>query len=88
MDEYLQRRQQLINVDRARRVDASSSAKDASLARLAQDADSIFREIRALEAESIWGPESDSPASVDDPTHIFPGMAFLTGKRSRAYLPL
>ena len=85
MDEYLERRQQLINVDRARRIDASPSAKDVSLARLSQDADSIFREIRALEAESIWGPESDPPAAVDDPTHIFPGMAFLTGERSRAY---
>lgn len=80
MEEYIHRREQLISLDRARRIDVNPSPKDPKLSRLERDADFIFREIRALEATSIWGPESDPPASVDDPALIFPGMAFLTGE--------
>lgn len=85
MEEYLHRREQLINLDRARRIDLNPPPKDPQLSRLENDADLIFRKIRTLEETSIWGPESDPLASADDPTHIFPGMAFLTGEPVHHY---
>lgn len=40
------------------------------------EADKVVRKIRAMEAETIW--KADYPSIP----HPFPGMEFLTGKRS------
>ena len=78
MDEYFHRREQLIALDRAGRVDHGGRAVQYD--RIADDADSIVRDIRAEEALSIWGPDSNAAQHADDATHVFPGMGFLTGE--------
>ena len=78
MDQYLHRREQLIAVDRGLRIDHGEAA--ARYERLADDADSIVRDIRAAEALEVWGPDSNAAHKADDGTHVFPGMGFLTGE--------
>lgn len=80
LENYSVHRQALINDDRSLRREFLPS----SLAHRSQkeaEADRIVREIRTLEAETIW--RADYP----DIPHPFPGMEFLTGMlRSRTYL--
>ncbi len=76
MDDYFHRRELLIHQDKARRVD---SRRADNLSQLELQADMIVRDIRTAEAISVWGVEQDSRGD-EDPTHMFPGMAFLTGK--------
>ncbi len=75
LKEYYARREQLIAEDRGQRLDAKSNAQVVD--EVEAKADGLVRAIRAQEARNIWGP--DSNLEVDDDTHLFPGMAFLTG---------
>ncbi|KAI0700006.1 Metallo-dependent hydrolase [Cytidiella melzeri] len=75
LDDYLARRKQLIVEDRKQRLDAGPTE---ALSDTEQKADRVVRAIRALEALNVWGP--DSNVNVDDDTHLFPGMAFLTAR--------
>lgn len=70
LNDYLQNRVNLINEDRALRIDRDIT-KQFSSAELR--ADRVVRAIRAKEAETVWGVEHD------DVPHPFPGMEFLTG---------
>lgn len=72
--EYLVRRQALISEDRAQRPDAHTRP----LSKDEAEADKLVRVVRAKEAVDVWGPDSNS--DFDDGTHLFPGMAFLTGE--------
>ena len=72
----MHRREVLISSDRSHRVDRHAFTEFGSLMSYA---DSIVREIRSSEAESVWGPESNAAHNADEMTHIFPGMGFLTG---------
>ncbi|CCM05080.1 uncharacterized protein FIBRA_07287 [Fibroporia radiculosa] len=79
-DEYFARRQQLIQEDRARRVDTNKLQR---LTNIEKRADNIVRSIRSAEAVSVWGTESTTifDYTPDDTTpNVFPGMAFLTGR--------
>ncbi|KAJ3548159.1 hypothetical protein NM688_g5331 [Phlebia brevispora] len=78
MDEYFHRREELIALDRARRVDSSTTLKDVS--QLLDEADAIFRVIRTLEEKSVWSETSIAAKAADDTAHIFPGMGFLTAR--------
>ena len=78
MDDYLHRREKLIAEDRALRVDSRDTFD--GLGRLMDDAEAIVRGIRAAEAVSVWGPDSNAAHHADNGTHIFPGMGFLTGR--------
>ena len=75
LEEYFARRERLISEDRGQRLD--SGAGNTIVDEAEVKADRLVRAIRAQEARSIWGP--DSSVEVDDGTHLFPGMAFLTG---------
>ena len=77
--DYLQRRAELINEDRALRVDY---ARAATVTPTELKADEVVRAIRAKEATTIWGDEHD------DVPHPFPGMEFLTGPFPSIYLGL
>ncbi|KIJ69089.1 hypothetical protein HYDPIDRAFT_79661 [Hydnomerulius pinastri MD-312] len=77
--DYLQRRAELINEDRALRVDY---ARAATVTPTELKADEVVRAIRAKEATTIWGDEHD------DVPHPFPGMEFLTGPLPSIYLGL
>lgn len=79
MEEYLEKRSELIAEDRARRLD--SGTRDFYTAS-SERADVLVRKIRATEAVSVWGADNKAYHSEDDTTHLFPGMAFLTGRRS------
>ena len=80
MEDYLERRTQLILEDRAQRVDAPGARI------LSEDelrADEIVRRIRAEEAASVWAVNSQSIFDYDPAEtspNVFPGMEFLTGK--------
>ena len=79
---YLARRHALIAKDGAARLDSSDRddfASDASC----DKADALVRQVRDTEAASVWGPESVHVHGEGDATHLFPGMAFLTGE----YMP-
>ncbi|KAI0819073.1 Metallo-dependent hydrolase [Irpex lacteus] len=76
LKEYYTRREQLIAEDRSQRLDAKSNAQVVNEVEV--KADGLVRAIRAQEARNIWGP--DSNLEVDDDTHLFPGMAFLTAR--------
>jgi adenosine deaminase CECR1 len=65
---YNQQRDALISLDRSRRPDHSSAVSTAEA-----KADKIVRELRAVEATSIWGIEHEGIP------HPFPGMEFLNG---------
>ena len=72
--EYLAERERLIAEDRRLRVDAFAldQATDAE-----RKADETVRKLRALENETVWGPNAPPiPGSL----HVFPGMSFLTGQ--------
>ena len=73
--EYLAKRQALIAQDRAQRLDARPAH---ALGEDEAKADGLVRVVRAREALTVWGPDSNS--DIDDDTHLFPGMAFLTGE--------
>jgi adenosine deaminase CECR1 len=73
MEEYLGKRRELISEDRAARLDSGRQQTT-----LSESADKLVRDIRAAEAVSVWSAESKE-AVGDDNTHLFPGMAFLTG---------
>lgn len=78
VDHHLKLRQQLIAEDRAKRPDQDNLQEFSALhAR----ADAIVRRIRAEEAISVWGPDNHAFHGEGDATHLFPGMAFLTGTR-------
>lgn len=77
LGEYFARRQALISEDRAQRLDA----QPLTLSEKEAEADKLVRVVRAREALNVWGPESGN-ADIDDESHLFPGMAFLTGERS------
>ncbi|EIN07184.1 adenosine deaminase, partial [Punctularia strigosozonata HHB-11173 SS5] len=72
MEQYLEQRTQLINEDRARRVDSHlfNLQGDSTAAR----ADAIVRDIRKFEADSIWSQD------YEDIDHVYPGMEFLTAR--------
>ncbi|KAF5389871.1 hypothetical protein D9757_003578 [Collybiopsis confluens] len=72
LSDYQTRRQDLILADRALRADH----KTGQLSELEAQADKVIRDLRAAEAESIWSREYEGIP------HPFPGMEFLTGKRS------
>lgn len=80
MDEYLAKRTELIGQDRALRLDFGR--RDFYTAE-SEKADGIVRRIRAAEAISVWGPDNKAARDADDATHLFPGMAFLTGQYDR-----
>jgi len=80
MEEYLKRREQLIQEDRGQRIDALR--KD-SLTDLEVRADAIVRDIRSNEATSVWGHESKTIFDYDPEDkspNVFPGMEFLTAR--------
>ncbi|OBZ69171.1 Adenosine deaminase CECR1-A [Grifola frondosa] len=80
MESYLQKRHQLIREDRGRRVDAIHGKK---LSDAEQRADRIVRDIRAAEAISVWGPESQAASGAENALlHVFPGMEFLTARET------
>jgi adenosine deaminase CECR1 len=66
--EYQERRAALISDDRSYRRDLQATISSAEV-----KAEQVVRDIRALEASTIWKQEH---ASVP---HPFPGMEFLTG---------
>ncbi|EGN95556.1 hypothetical protein SERLA73DRAFT_186633 [Serpula lacrymans var. lacrymans S7.3] len=68
---YERSRVQLIDEDRALRVDHPRTVKFTAAE---IEADRIVRNIRSLETQSIWG------ADHEDIPHVFPGMEFLTAK--------
>ncbi|KAI0340075.1 Metallo-dependent hydrolase [Trametopsis cervina] len=73
-ESYLTRRDSLIAADRRQRLDVglkTTSETDVQ-------ADRLVRNIRRQEALTVWGP--DRNLDVDDDTHLFPGMAFLTAR--------
>ena len=70
---YLEEREQLIAQDRALRVDAHALTQASEAEKKAEE---IVRRIRAKENESVWGPNAPE---IPGATHVFPGMAFLTG---------
>ncbi|KAI0086133.1 Metallo-dependent hydrolase [Irpex rosettiformis] len=76
LGEYFARREQLVSEDRKQRLDARTSNKVVD--EVEGKADRLVRAIRAQEARNIWGP--DSNVEVDNDTHLFPGMAFLTAR--------
>ncbi|GBE89111.1 Adenosine deaminase CECR1-A [Sparassis crispa] len=83
MEEYLERRKQLIHADRAQRVD--SPLNRASLTDLEQRADAVVRSIRTAEAKSVWAFESKSIfeySPEDTSANVFPGMEFLTARNT------
>lgn len=82
MGDYWAKREALISTDRASRVDSDTSFSD--IGKLVSDADAIIRGIRAEEALEVWGPEAEAAQDPSDHTHLFPGMAFLTGTVSAA----
>lgn len=73
MQDYLSHRRRLIHEDRAARLDSGLQPTV-----LSTTADTLVRKIRAEEAMSVWRAENKE-AGRDDNTHLFPGMAFLTG---------
>ena len=77
MDEYLAKRAELIAEDRVGRLD--SSRREFHTAD-SEKADEFVRRIRAAEAISVWGADNKAVNGADDATHLFPGMAFLTGE--------
>ena len=77
--EYFARRQALIYEDRAHRLDAHTRSPSEDEA----EADKLVRVVRAQEAVEVWGPDSNSDFSDD--THLFPGMAFLTGGSAHCF---
>lgn len=78
MEEYKAKRAQLIAQDRAGRLDNDRQFYTAA----SEKADKLVRQIRAAEAISVWGADSKAH-DADDATHLFPGMAFLTGSHSK-----
>lgn len=77
MDEYLAKRTELIGQDRAQRLDFGR--RDFYTAE-SEKADGIVRRIRSAEAVSVWAADNRAAQDADDATHLFPGMAFLTGQ--------
>lgn len=77
MDEYLAKRAALIAEDRVGRLD---SGRREFYTADSEKADGIVRRIRAAEAISVWGADNKAVDGADDATHLFPGMAFLTGE--------
>ena len=75
MEHYLVKRAQLIAEDRGGRLDNDREFYTAT----SEKADKFVRRIRADEAISVWGMDNKAPHDADDATHLFPGMAFLTG---------
>ena len=73
MEEYLANRRELIAEDRAARLDVGKQNSVLSV-----QADALVREIRADEAVTVWSADSKETGG-DDNTHLYPGMAFLTG---------
>ncbi|EJF66293.1 Metallo-dependent hydrolase [Dichomitus squalens] len=73
---YLAERDRLIAEDRSLRVDALAldQATDAE-----KKADAIVRKLRALENETVWGPNAPPPPGS---LHVFPGMSFLTARET------
>ncbi|TBU35454.1 Metallo-dependent hydrolase [Dichomitus squalens] len=72
MEEYLAKRQNLIQEDRARRVDQNA------VHRSSPDeirADELIRRIRKEEGETIWGKQQ-----LHGSEQLFPGMEFLTSR--------
>lgn len=67
--DYEAKRSELILADRALRADH----KRGPLSELEALADQVVRDVRAVEAASIWTRE------YEDIPHPFPGMEFLTG---------
>jgi len=65
---YQEARVALIHEDRCLRRDTQMKHSDAEV-----KADQIIREIRSMEASTIWMQDHDSIP------HPFPGMEFLTG---------
>ncbi|PVG02591.1 adenosine deaminase-related growth [Serendipita vermifera] len=70
---YYSQRAQLIAEDTALRADR---AKLASLSEAESKAEAIIRKIRKEESETIWAPQNEQLE------HPFPGMAFLTAKKT------
>jgi adenosine deaminase CECR1 len=68
--EYQTKRTAFINEDRALRRDCAGSANRSAVE---LEADKVIRQIRAIEASSIWDGEHENIQ------HPFPGMEFLTG---------
>ncbi|EMD40416.1 hypothetical protein CERSUDRAFT_111019 [Gelatoporia subvermispora B] len=82
MEDYLERRKQLIHEDRARRVDAPGAR---TLSEDEVHADEIVRRIRAEEAISVWAVNSGSVFDYDPAKttpNVFPGMEFLTARET------
>ena len=75
----MERRADLIRADRTQRVDAKlrASSNDAEL-----KADQLVRDIRAEEAQTVWGTEKQEMYNIPKNSHIFPGMEFLIGTLS------
>lgn len=76
VNDHLKLRQQLIAEDRANRLDQDNLHE---FGEHHARADAIVRRIRAEEAISVWGPDNHAFHGEGDATHLFPGMAFLTG---------
>jgi adenosine deaminase CECR1 len=74
LDEYFLRREKLIAEDREQRIDANH---DILHLQSELNADQVVRDIRAQEATNVWGSKNNLKLEVD--THLYPGMAFLTG---------
>lgn len=68
--EYITKRAAFISEDRALRPDHANATRRSATE---IEADKIIRQIRALEASSIWDAEHENIE------HPFPGMEFLTG---------
>ncbi|KAI9061473.1 Metallo-dependent hydrolase [Trametes sanguinea] len=78
MEDYLRKRQELIQQDRALRPD---QAYVNALSSEERRADDILRTIRTHEAQAVWN--GDKPAKHEPgPSHMFPGMAFLTARET------
>ncbi|EGO21083.1 hypothetical protein SERLADRAFT_417493 [Serpula lacrymans var. lacrymans S7.9] len=71
LEEYAAKRAALMKTDRGFRIDHAKSASESATE---IEADRIIRQIREIEAKSIWSAEHDNIP------HPFPGMEFLTGK--------
>lgn len=77
LSSYQAQRDALIAEDRALRFDHQSGHTDALGAKdLLAEADAALRQIRREEYESVWSKDTE------DVPHIFPGMEFLTAKKT------
>ncbi|KAF5373693.1 hypothetical protein D9758_000762 [Tetrapyrgos nigripes] len=70
LSEYTKQRDELIKVDQAQRADR----KRGPLSPAEALADKVIRDLRAVEATTLWSAEHPSIP------HPFPGMEFLTGR--------